>query len=85
MWSGLESLIEIDYNHEIQGEYIREWRHVSGFDFYTHFKSQEYVSKKQEASYGPVFDLLNQMLTLDYKYRPMAKELLDHQFFQEEA
>jgi serine/threonine protein kinase len=84
MWSGLDPLLEIDDRHIIQGEYIREYRHVNGYDFFKTFKRDGLVPEDKVDSYAQVFDLLDQMLTIDYKYRPMAKELLKHPFFNED-
>jgi len=53
---------------------------------YTEFVEQgdELADLDQHPKYRDVFDLLDKLLTVDYRQRPMAKEALQHPFFGDE-
>ena len=67
--TGLEALLDIDYKHTIKGMYIKRWRHLKKVDLYEDFKSnypEDYPLFKE------AFEMLDLMLTVDYRERPNA-------------
>ena len=74
LWAGLDSILEIDYEGYVKGniDYVNKYRKTPGYDLFEEWKKQKFVKESVFPQYRDVFDLLEKMLTIDWKERPMA-------------
>ena len=78
--TGVQALVDIDYNHSIYGMYIKKWRHMKKVNLFEDFSKQQLEAEEDYPLFEEAFQMLEQMLTLDYTKRPNAKDLLRHPF-----
>jgi serine/threonine protein kinase len=78
----MDAIANLDYRGKISSTYKKKYADVQPTDLFEDFKELSKVHPGWFHEYREAFDLLELMLTIDYKKRPMASELLDHPFFK---
>ena len=78
---GIDAVVALDYRGKMSSTYKKKYADVEPTDLFQDFKDLSKVPPGWWDEYREAFDLLELMLTLDYKKRPMANELLQHPFF----
>jgi serine/threonine protein kinase len=81
---GVKALQEVDRKNKIPPKYVKEWGHLQPINLYEDFKDQDLEAREDYPLFEEAFDLLGQLLTLDYKKRPNARDVLQHPFFLNE-
>ena len=81
MVRGIQPFKEIDLRKKMKKDYRDRWRYVVPFDLFEDFKDQKLVDPSLFPEYEEAFNLMEQMLTLNYEKRPMVSDLFDHPFF----
>jgi casein kinase II subunit alpha len=78
---GIQPFKEIDLRKKMKKEYRDRWRYVVPMDLFEDFKDQKLVDSSLFPEYEEAFNLMEQMLTINYEERPMVSDLFDHPFF----
>jgi len=73
---GLQELVEIDHTKQISPEAIEKYRKFSPTPLQTHYEHHHELTEFDDHQYAEAFELLEDLLKIDYKKRPMASEAL---------
>ena len=78
---GFEEIKALDSENVIDDKYRDKWNWVKKTDFLDEWKASG-DDERVHDDYEKAVELAELMTTLDYMERPMAKELLEHGFFE---